>query len=148
MKTSISRFYYINIPIPRPALLSRGPSYLCPMPLTAEENRFVEWWEAERDGQRRRTRQLWLGLPLGLLFALPILLNFLAGRFWYRRADAVGASQFNPLVLVFAVLLIAVFTGYFHRRFRWEENEHRYRSFLARRDAAEDPEAENHGGNG
>ena len=113
------------------------------MPLTSEETRFVEWWERERDRQRRKTFQLWLGLPLGFLFSLPIVLNFLAGRFWYRRADAVGVAQFNPLVLLLAVILIAGFMGFFHRRFRWEENEHRYRSFLARRDS--EAVAENEG---
>jgi hypothetical protein len=117
------------------------------MPLTSDESRFVEWWGRERERQRRRTYQLWLGLPLGLLFALPIVLNFLAGRFWYKRADAVGMSQFNPLVLLLAVVLIAAFTGYFHRRFRWEENEQRYRSFLSKRDAPPDSGALHDGGN-
>lgn len=116
------------------------------MPLTTDEARFVEWWGRERERQRKRTFQLWLGLPLGLLFALPIVLNFLAGRIWYKRADAVGVAQFNPLVLLLAVVLIAVFTGYFHRRFKWEENEQRYLAFLAKRDAAPEPEAGKEGG--
>jgi hypothetical protein len=123
-----------------------GFYYLCSMPLTTEETRFVEWWEGERDRQRRKVFQLWIGLPLGLLFSLPIVLNFLAGRFWYRRADAVGVSQFNPLVLLVAVVLIAGFTGFFYRRFRWEENEQRYRSFLAKRDSDPGTGTGNHGG--
>lgn len=116
------------------------------MPLTSDESRFVEWWGRERDRQRRKAFQLWVGLPLGLLFSLPIVLNFLASRFWYRRADAVGVSQFNPLVLLLAVILIAGFTGFFHRRFRWEENEQRYRSFLAKRDSEPGPDNGKHGG--
>jgi hypothetical protein len=120
--------------------------YLYPMPLTSEENRFVDWWRRERDRQRRKTFQLWVGLPLGLLFSLPIVLNFLAGRLWYRRADAVGVSQFNPIVLLVAVLLIAGFTGFLHRRLRWEQNEQRYRSFLAKRDSETDQDTEDHGG--
>lgn len=97
------------------------------MSLTTDERRFMEWWERDRHKYERRSRQLWLGLPAGAAFSIPILLNFLAGRFWYRRADAVGTSQFNPIVLVVAVALIGGFMGYITRRFKWEQHEARYR---------------------
>jgi hypothetical protein len=87
----------------------------------------MEWWERDRHKYERRSRQIWLGLPAGAAFSIPILLNFLAGRFWYRRADAVGTSQFNPIVLVVAVALIGGFMGYITRRFKWEQHEARYR---------------------
>ena len=102
------------------------------MPLTPDELKFVEWWEQNRDKQRKIFYQVWLGIPLGIAFALPILLNFLAGRFWYKRADSVGASQFNPFVLVFALLLIVVFIGVFHKKHSWDQNEQKYLEFLAR----------------
>lgn len=119
--------------LPAPAY----PAYLCPMPLTEHERNFLEWWPRQRDRQRKLSYQLWLGLPLGLAFALPILLNFLAGRFWYKRADAVGASQFNPFILTAALLIIAGFTGFLHRKFKWEENEQRYLSFMAKKEKEE-----------
>jgi hypothetical protein len=102
------------------------------MPLTPDELKFIEWWEQNRDKQRKIFYQVWLGIPLGIAFALPILLNFLAGRFWYKRADSVGASQFNPFVLVFALLLIVVFIGVFHKKHSWYQNEQKYLEFLAR----------------
>lgn len=102
------------------------------MPLTPDERRFLDWWERDRVKYRKRSHQIWLGLPLGAAFSLPILINFLAGRFWYRRADAVGASQFNPIVLIIAVALIAGFMGYISRRFRWEQYEERYHRLNAR----------------
>jgi hypothetical protein len=107
------------------------------MSLTPDERRFMEWWEHERLKYKRRAMQWWLGLPLGALFSIPILLNFLAGRFWYKRADAVGSSQFNPTVLIVAVILIAGFMGYISRRFKWEQNEARYEEFRMRSDASE-----------
>lgn len=107
------------------------------MSLTPDERRFMEWWELERHKYKRRAMQWWLGLPLGALFSIPILLNFLAGRFWYKRADAVGSSQFNPTVLIVAVILIAGFMGYISRRFKWEQNEDRYHSFKSRDNASE-----------
>jgi H+/Cl- antiporter ClcA len=86
----------------------------------------MEWWARDRHKYERHSRQIWLGLPIGAAFSIPILLNFLAGRFWYRRADAVGSSQFNPIVLIVAVALIGGFMGYFSRRFKWEQHEARY----------------------
>jgi hypothetical protein len=96
------------------------------MPLTEEEQKFVDYWARERTRQRKTMYQLLVGLPLGLLFALPIGVNFLLGRFWYKRADAVGNSQFNPIVLLVAVMGIAVFIAIFQKK---------YQEFIAKRDA-------------
>ncbi|HRQ52100.1 MAG TPA: hypothetical protein PLR74_16240, partial [Agriterribacter sp.] len=68
--------------------------------------------------------QLLIGLPLGLLLALPILVNYLSG--WNKRATMVGNAQSHPLVLIIAVLAIAVFFSIFNRRHKWEMNEQRY----------------------
>jgi hypothetical protein len=104
------------------------------MPITEEEQKFIEYWEKERGRQKRTFYQFWVGLPLGVLFALPILVNFLLGRFWYQRADAVGNSQFNPMVLVVAVTGIAVFVAIFHKKFKWDQQEQQYQEFIAKRD--------------
>lgn len=98
----------------------------------------MEWWERDRHKYERRSKQIWFGLPIGAAFSIPILLNFLAGRFWYRRADAVGTSQFNPIVLIVAVAIIGGFMGYISRRFKWEQHEARYRE-LESRDLRKDP---------
>jgi len=92
----------------------------------------MEYWEQNRDKQKKLLTQLMLGLPLGILFAVPIIVNFLLGRFWYKRADAVGLSQFNPIVLIVAALLISVFTALLNRRFRWEKLEQQYLELKAR----------------
>lgn len=104
------------------------------MALTDEERKFIAYWEKERGRQKKIFYQFWVGLPLGLLFALPILVNFILGRFWYRRADAVGNSQFNPMVLVVAVLGIAVFVAIFQKKFKWDQQEQRYQEFKAKDD--------------
>jgi hypothetical protein len=102
--------------------------------LTDEENRFISYWKANREKQSTLKYRLMFGLPLGILVSLPILVNFLIGRFWYKRADAVGTSQFNPMVLVVGVLLIAVFVAVFYKQFQWERNEQRYLELTRRRD--------------
>lgn len=94
--------------------------------LTDDEMRFLAYWEKNRERHSRLSYQLLAGLPLGALFSLPIVVNFFLGRFWYKRADAVGISQFNPLVLVVAVLLISVFIAVFNKRFKWDQNEQKF----------------------
>ena len=102
------------------------------MSLSADEIKFLAYWEANRLREKRITTQLMYGLPMGILFAVPIIVNFLMGRFWYKRADAVGMSQFSPTVLVVAVLLIAVFIALINRRFRWEKLEQQYLEIQSR----------------
>jgi hypothetical protein len=111
------------------------------MPPTKHELDFMEWWARNRERRRRLGYGLWIGLPTGCILALPIFLNFLAGRFWYRRADAVGSSQFEPFLLVVAVALIAGFTGWMHARMQWERNEERYRGIRSRMTAEPDSAA-------
>jgi cbb3-type cytochrome oxidase subunit 3 len=92
--------------------------------LSQEERSFMEYWEHHRDREKKLFYQLIIGVPVGLLFAIPILLNYMAG--WYTRAIMVGNSQFNPLILIIAIVIIAVFYAIFNKRHRWEMNEQRY----------------------
>jgi hypothetical protein len=102
------------------------------MLLTEDERKFIAYWEANRMREKKLTRQLMYGLPVGILFSVPIIINFLMGRFWYKRADAVGMSQFNPTVLVVAILLITVFIALINRKFRWEKMEQQYLELQAK----------------
>lgn len=101
--------------------------------LTDTEEQFVDYWEKNREKQASIQYKLLSGLPWGMLFSLPILINFILGRFWYKRADAVGSAQFNPLVLVFAVILITVFIGVFRKQHQWEQREQQYKSFMIKK---------------
>jgi hypothetical protein len=96
------------------------------MAITEEERKFLVYWEAQRNKERKLTNQLMFGLPIGILFSVPLIINFFMGKFWYKRADAVGISQFDPTVLVLAVLLITIFVALLNRRFRWEKLEQQY----------------------
>jgi len=112
--------------------------------LTKEEEAFLIYWENNREKQRKTYRQFLLGIPIALLFVLPIAVNFFAG--WYKRADMVrGGQEFNPGVLLAALLLITGFIAIFSRRFRWDQNEQRYRELLAKKKRQPDPE-KNDGG--
>ena len=102
------------------------------MSITEDERKFLAYWEQNRSKQKKLLNQLMFGLPVGILFSVPLLINFFVGKFWYKRADAVGVSQFNPTVLVIAVLLISVFVALFNRRFRWEKLEQQYLEIKAK----------------
>lgn len=102
------------------------------MSITEDEKKFLTYWEQNRSKQKKLLNQLMFGLPVGILFSVPLLINFFVGKFWYKRADAVGVSQFSPSVLVVAVLLISVFVALFNRRFRWEKLEQQYLEIKAK----------------
>jgi len=102
------------------------------MAISEDERKFLLYWEKQRLKDKRLTNQLMFGLPIGILFSIPILINFFMGKFWYKRADAIGVSQFSPTVLVIAVLLITVFVALLNRRFRWERLEQQYLELKAK----------------
>jgi hypothetical protein len=99
--------------------------------LTQREKDFIRYWEANRIRRKKTFRQLLIGIPIGLLFVIPIFINYASG--WYRRADMEANSpDFNPMVLLIALLLIVGFTAIFYQRHRWDQYEQRYRELLAR----------------
>jgi membrane protein implicated in regulation of membrane protease activity len=107
--------------------------------LSVEEEAFIEYWKANREKQKRTFRQFLLGIPLALLFVIPIVINFFFG--WYKRAAMMAnTSDFNPGVLLLALIIIVVFIAIFSRKFRWEQNEQRYIELLARKQKQEEME--------
>ena len=99
--------------------------------LTPQEKSFIEYWEQNRAKQKKIFRQFLLGIPAGLLFAIPIIINFSSG--WYKRAGMISNTQdFNPGVLLIAMLLIIGFIAIFSRKHRWEMNEQRYQELKAK----------------
>lgn len=100
--------------------------------MTDEEKGFMLFWEENRDKERKTWRQLIIGLPLGLIFTLPILLNLFSG--WNKRAVMVANTQLNPVVLIVAVMGIAAFFAIFNKKHRWDMNEQRYNELLQKRE--------------
>lgn len=100
--------------------------------LNEKERLFVEYWERNRDREKRFIVQLLTGLPIGLLFALPIVFILLTGKYWFKRADMVANSQMSISVLVIAVLLIAGFVGVFYKSHKWEMKNQQYKQLKAK----------------
>ncbi len=105
--------------------------------LTVDEKRFVIYWKENRDIEKKTFKQWLVGLPLGLLFGIPIIINFFSG--WYKRAhmdlnSQLSNHEFNPLVLIIAFLLIVSFVAIFSKRHKWEMQEQKYLELLAKQE--------------
>jgi hypothetical protein len=98
--------------------------------LTDKELAFIEYWKKARIRQKKLIYQLAVGLPIGLLFGLFIIINFYSG--WYKRAEMIANSRFNPVVLYVAVIIIAVFVAIFSKKFQYEQFEQQYNELLAK----------------
>ena len=96
--------------------------------LTPKEEAFLEWWKANRERQKKLLYQLLVGLPFGLILGVVIIANFFSG--WYKRAEMIANSSFNPMVLYLAAVLIAVFFAVFSKKFQWDQQEQRYKELM------------------
>lgn len=117
--------------------------------LSDKEEAFISWWKQHRNRQKKLFYQLLVGLPFGLLISVIIIANFFSG--WYKRADMIANSEFNPMVLYLAAALIAVFFAVFSKKFQWDQQEQRYLELLAKKQkltnqskAAEEQQAQSH----
>ena len=100
--------------------------------LTPDEEKFIEYWEANRLSRKKVLRQLYVGLPFASLLVIAIIVNFLSG--WYKRADMeIRSNSSLILVVVIAGIAIVVFTTVFSVRHKWEMNEQIYRELLAKK---------------
>ena len=100
--------------------------------LNEREKLFVDYWESHRDKEGAFWYQLLTGLPIGLLFGLPVMFIVFTARFWFKRADMVANSQMSMGVLIFAILLIAVFVAMIYKRHQWEMKDQQYKELKAK----------------
>ena len=102
--------------------------------LTRQEEAFIRYWEENRSRQKKVFRQFLVGIPVGLAFAIPILISLLSG--WDIKAlqETNGAFQKSQImVLMVALLLIIGFVAIFYQKYRWDQYEQRYRELLAKK---------------
>jgi hypothetical protein len=96
--------------------------------LTQDEERFIEYWKNNREKEKRTFRQLLIGLPAGLIFAVAILAIFSTG--WFERANMVAYSSSSPFIFLVGIFAIIVFIAIFSKRHKWDMNEQRYTELL------------------
>ena len=103
--------------------------------LSEQEEKFLIYWEKNKEREKSFYRQISLGLPIGLLIGIGILVNFMSG--WYTRATMVANSQSTPLVLILAIVIIAFFCSIFYKRHRWEMNDQRFQELKIKKELQE-----------
>lgn len=96
--------------------------------LTKQEEAFLQYWEKNRERNKKTLRQLFIGLPAGLMISGGILLSL--DLEWYSRANMVANAKLNPVVLLIAILAIAVFTAIFYKKYQWDMQEQQYKELL------------------
>lgn len=92
--------------------------------LTQDEERFLEYWKNNREKEKKVFRQLLIGLPSGLLFAVAILAIFSVG--WYQRANMVAYGSSSPYIFLAGIFVIVGFIAIFTKQHKWDMNEQRY----------------------
>ena len=107
--------------------------------LTPEEQKFIEFWEHNRLKKRKITKQLSIGLPVGVLLVIGIFASVFAR--WDKHAEVqmheemqYAAGPTLILVFIIAALLIVGFIVIFSARHNWDLNEQRYKELNARLD--------------
>ena len=103
--------------------------------LTPQEEAFIRYWEENRSRQKKVFRQFLVGIPVGLAFAIPILINLLSG--WDIKAIQETSANFKRsqvMVLMIALLLIIGFVAIYYQKYRWDQYEQRYRELLAKKE--------------
>ncbi len=92
--------------------------------LTNDEKLFIEYWEKNRDKEKRFFRQLAYESPWGLVFALPVLVVVIFHD-WYKNMIPISRTQI--ILIIITVLAIAVFYAVFRMKFKWDNNEQFYK---------------------
>src|SRR5437764_137983 len=99
--------------------------------LTEQERRFMQYWQEQRLRKRQFLRKVSIGLPIGVLVAVALMVNFLSG--WYKKADMEIHSDTSIIIVVLiAAIGIVVFFTIFSARHQWDQNEQRYLELLSK----------------
>ena len=97
--------------------------------LSEKDKKFITHWEKERERQKTIPAKLIAGLPMAILFCMPILLFITAVYFflpeWYTRVSNSLAGSMATIVI--ALIICMLFFSYFRMQYKWEMNEQLFR---------------------
>ena len=96
--------------------------------LTEKDEVFINWWEKERERLSSIQAKLIAGLPMAVLFCIPILLFVTAVYLffpeWYTKISSRLPGSIATIII--AVIICILFFSYFRMQFKWESNEQHY----------------------
>ncbi len=109
--------------------------------LSEKDKQFLQYWEQVREKEGLFSRKLISGLPMALIYSLPILLLMLVVRLylplWYMRVETkqtdivvagwsekfAKVTNADFVMVIIAVFILAFCYAYFRKHFKWEMNE-------------------------
>lgn len=102
--------------------------------ITKKEKEFIHYWEQMRIVRSRFGNKMLSGLPVAVMFGLPIILSVVVIRLffpeWYTKISNTTSGMF--MVIVIAVLIAIFFYSYFRMHFKWEMNEQLYKELKSK----------------
>ncbi len=103
--------------------------------MTEKENQFLTYWEKNRETQSTFISKLLRGLPMALLFALPVLLLvvcvWLLFPDWYMKISKTSPGAF--IMVIIALMMVVAFYSFFRMQYKWEMNEQLYNEIKAKK---------------
>ena len=99
----------------------------------------MEHWEMVREKESHFLSKLGRGLPMAMLFGLPIILSlvavYLLSPEWYAKISQAASGVLGTLIV--AVVITIFFFSYFRMHFKWEMNEQLYLELKNRQQKSE-----------
>ena len=96
--------------------------------LSEKEKQFITHWEKVRERENRVSDKIRNGLPMAVIFSLPVLLFIFSVRIflpdWYTKISNTSSGTFVAIII--ALLLCILFFAYFRMQYKWEMNEQLY----------------------
>lgn len=107
--------------------------------LTENEKQFLIRWEQVREKEGTVQAKLINGMPMAMLFGLPILLCIGAVYFfspdWYAKIS--NKLSGSLVTIVIAVFICILFYAYFRMHYKWEMNEQLYHELKSKEQKTE-----------
>lgn len=102
--------------------------------LSEKEVRFMRYWEQSRERESSFVSKITRGLPMAILFSLPIILSVIVVKIflpdWYTKISGTSPGMF--ITAIFAMIIIAFFYSFFRMHYKWEMNEQLYQELKAK----------------
>lgn len=102
--------------------------------LTQKDKQFIIRWEAVREQESSTRAKLLNGLPMAVLFSVPILFFIAAIYFffpdWYTKVS--NRLSGSLLTIVIAIIGCTIFFAYFRMHYKWEMNEQLYKELKSK----------------
>ena len=103
--------------------------------INEREEQFIQYWEQNRDLLKRPASKLMRGIPVAILFVLPILIVIIAVYIfnpdWYTKVAPMYSGTFTAIFV--ALFICILFIAYFRMQFKWESNEQMYHELLQKK---------------